>query len=187
MSAIISGQGRDTPALRGAMPMDRVRIRSYRQHDQPAVARLYTQGLLHGRPSRHDTAADLDFIEMAYFSQPHDHFWVAEVDSLVVGMIGVVGDGTFAAQVRRLRVDPAWRQTPLAQSLLRTALDYCRQQNYLKVVLDTRLDPELALTLTSASGFQYARRKTIHGRDILEFYVNLYQSGESESEQKASA
>jgi CheY-like chemotaxis protein/N-acetylglutamate synthase-like GNAT family acetyltransferase len=162
-----------------------VSIRSYQPSDQAAVARLYVAGMLCGEPDRSDTAADLDFIQEAYFSQPADHFWVAEQAGRVVGTIGVVHDESIA-QIRRLRVDPDLDQMPVAVALLDTALRHCRKHGSLKIVLDTRIEPAKAIQMLDASGFQYHRGKTVQGKEILEFYFNLYRKIDSDEECEAT-
>lgn len=160
-----------------------VLIRSYQEADHAAVAALYIQGLLCGEPDRNDTAADLDFMQEAYFSDPRDHFWVAEIDGEVVGTIGVVHDESIA-QIRRLRVRPDLQHTSLASELLDTALKHCRKHGSLKVVLDTKMDPQRAIALLDSSGFQFHRGKQVQGKQVLEFYFNLYRKIEPEEERE---
>lgn len=153
-----------------------VAIRSYRGHDDAAVRRLYRAGLLLGELDPRDTAADLDDIAAHYLGHAGSHFWVAEWRGQVVGTIAVAdadGDAQ-TAEVRRLRVDAAWRSTPLPGKLLHTAMDYCRRQGYLKVVLDTHLDSDEARSLLEACGFMHARSRPGFGKLRLEFYTDLY-------------
>lgn len=158
-------------------------IRTYRAADQAAVAALYSQGLLAGENDRNDTGADIDFMEEAYFSDPKDHFWVAERDGQIVGTIGVVHDEAIA-QIRRLRVVPELQKSSLAVDLLDTALRHCRKHGFLKIVLDTRIDPQRAIELLDSSGFQFHRGKSVHGKEVLEFYFNLYRKVEPEKERE---
>ena len=163
--------------------LDHVKVRTYRAGGQSQITRLYREGALVGWLAPNDTATDIDNIEMAYLSQPHDHFWIAEVDRGVVGMVGVARAGELVGQIRRLRADPTCqqKQIALAVKLVQTALDHCRQNGYLKVILNTHFDPYLAVHLLRDLGFCYSRTRTLHGKEILEFYVDLYHRSDRET------
>jgi N-acetylglutamate synthase-like GNAT family acetyltransferase len=152
-----------------------IAIRTYREQDKPTVRRLYTQGLLHGQIAPNDTGADLGSIREEYLSDPANHFWVAEADQNVVGMIGVVKDG-HTAEIRRLRVDPKFQSTNVGLKLVETALAHCKTNGLLKIVLDTHFEKGVFADLFTKFGFQHTRTKTFHGKDILEFYLDLYRS-----------
>jgi ribosomal protein S18 acetylase RimI-like enzyme len=159
-------------------PRDLV-IRTYRVEDQPRVSQLYAKGLLVGQILPNDTGVDIDDIPQAYLADRASHFWVAEVRDEVVGMIGVARDTQHTAEIRRLRVDKAWQDKPIAARLIETALKHCRQHGYLKVVLDTRFERAAAVDLFERFGFQStapARSGPAAGRDEpLEFYLDLYR------------
>jgi N-acetylglutamate synthase-like GNAT family acetyltransferase len=155
-----------------------VRLRHYQSGDAPAVQHLYTHGLLEGQIDSNDSGADIDNIEDAYFAAPHTGFWVAEHDGEILGTIGVLGDRDHVAEIRRLRADPAWQATALPGQLLETALAHCKHHGFLKVVLDTRFDSEAAVALFKSFGFQHHRTRTMRGKNLLEFYLNLYRERE---------
>ena len=156
--------------------IQRLVVRSYCDGDHGVVANLYTNGLLAGQIAPSDTGADIEHIQDAYFSDPATHLWVAELDGRVVGMVGVVRDQEHTAEVRRLRVQKDWQQTPIGARLMETALGHCKQHGYLKVVLDTRFDPEAVLDMFDRFGFQHTRTKNVEGKDQLEFYLDIYRS-----------
>ena len=155
--------------------LKRVVVRSYESADHPQVMRLYSDGLLFGDLDPNDTAADLEYMEDAYFGQPQDHFWVAMLDEMLVGMVGVVDDERSVGQLRRLRAAPEYQHMELVTKLIQTALEHCREHGYLKVILDTHVDPARVVECIEGHGYQYTRKRNVHGRDILEFYLNLYQ------------
>lgn len=150
-------------------------VRPFEEADQAAVSRLYTQGLLAGQIAPNDTGADIENIRDAYFDDPRHHFWVAQVDGEVRGMIGVASDETHTAEIRRLRVAPPFQHTDLGPRLLQTAIAHCKHHGYLKVRLDTRFERDAALGMFDKSGFEHTRTKSLHGKDLLEFYVDLYR------------
>ncbi|MEO1237784.1 MAG: GNAT family N-acetyltransferase [Planctomycetota bacterium] len=150
-------------------------VRSFVPHDQGCVLRLYRDGLLDGQIAPNDTGADLDHVAEAYFDEPRHHFWVAENSAGVVGMIGVGSDEPHTAEVRRLRVDPHHQEGPTAALLLDTALNHCKNHGYLKVCLDTRYEKTAALDHFERLGFQHTRTRTAPGKEVLEFYLDLYR------------
>ena len=153
----------------------RLIVRSFKPGDQEAVSHLYTHGLLVGRITPNDTGADIENIQQAYFGEESSHFWVAEMDGQILGMIGVARDRKDQAEIRRLRVDAKWQQTIIAERLVETAVAHCHHHGYLKIVLDTRFDTDAAMNMFDRFSFQHTRTKSLHGKDQLEFYLDLYR------------
>jgi len=154
-------------------------VRTYEPEDQQAVRRLYTQGLLAGQIPPHDTGADIENIQQAYLNTPSNHFWIAELNGQVLGMIAVITQREHCVEIKRLRVQKDWRNTTVAARLVETAMEHCRHYGNLKVVFDTRFDPDNdpspVVKLLDRQGFQYTRTKNVHGKDLLEFYLDLYR------------
>ena len=161
---------------------ERLIVRSFEQRDQEAVSCLYTGGLLIGQIAPNDTGADIENIQEAYFQEDLSHFWVAELDGRVLGMIGVARDREHHAEIRRLRVDPEWQGTVIGARLVETALAHCSHHSYLKVVLDTGFDADVAMSLFDRFAFQHTRTKSLNGKDQLEFYLDLYRQPRKEGE-----
>lgn len=156
-------------------PIERTRVRPYRPEDQPVVARLYTTGLLEGEIPPNDTGADIENIKEAYLDDPRAALWIAEYDGQPAGMIGVAPDGEDVAEIRRLRVDPEFWGKDIRRCLLETALSFCQHHGYLKVVLDTRFERGPALELFERFGFQHHRSREVPGKELLEFFLDLYR------------
>ncbi|MFA9477278.1 GNAT family N-acetyltransferase [Phycisphaerales bacterium AB-hyl4] len=152
-----------------------LKVRPFEPKDQQAVARLYAHGLLAGQLAPNDTGADIENIREAYFDDERHHFWVAEVDGQVLGMIGVGSDDENTAEIRRLRVDSNHQQTEIPSALIKTAINHCRHHGYLKVVLDTRFSRDAAVDLFDHVGFQHTRTRSVHDKEMLEFYLDLYR------------
>jgi len=150
-------------------------VRSYAATDQRAVEQLYTQGLLAGQLAPNDTGADIENMIEAYFTDEANHFWIAELDGQAVGMIGVARDEGRTGEIRRLRVDRRFQQSDIAAKLLETAITHIKNHGYLKVVFDTRFERDEALDMFDRLGFQHTRSKALHGKEQLEFYLDLYR------------
>ena len=150
-------------------------VRSFEAADHKAVMHLYTHGLLEGLLAANDTGADIDNIVDAYFDEPRHHFWVAEHDGKVVGMIAVGSDEDHTAEIRRLRVDPGCNCREIAETLLDTALAHCKSSGYLKIRLDTRYEKTAATDHFDRNGYTLTRTRITSGKELLEFYLDLYR------------
>lgn len=150
-------------------------VRTFLVQDQQAVADLYIRGLLVGQLAPNDTGADIENIHDAYFDNGRHHFWIAEAEGQVLGMIGVASDDEHTAEIRRLRVHPEYQHTDIAPALLKTALAHCKRHGYLKVVLDTHFSRDAAVDLFDHLGFQHTRTRSVQDKEVLEFYLDLYR------------
>ena len=159
-----------------------VHVRTFDGKDQDQVSRLYADGLLAGELAPNDTGADIDNVCDAYFDDPRHHLWVAELDGRIIGMVGVGSDEEHTAEVRRLRVEPDYQHTALAVRLLETALKHCKDSGFLKIRLDTRFDKSTALEHFDRLGFQHTRTREVPGKELLEFYLDLYRDHTDNSE-----
>jgi ribosomal protein S18 acetylase RimI-like enzyme len=164
------------------MPLDHdspTPIRSFVPADQAACQSLYEQGLIGGKLSENDTASDIDNIDGEYM-KPGNHFWVAEASATIVGMIGVQHHDEGVGEIRRLRVHPDFRRRGIGTALVETAVRFCREENYLKVTLDTFMERGPALRLFEQFKFRHYRTKTFGEKELVYFYLDLYAGDERE-------
>ena len=166
-------------AMDGSGPAPNFRIRTFRRGDLPACIQLYRDGLLGGRIAENDTGLDIDDIELAYLNCPGSHFWVAETTSderaEIIGMIGVQHHEESVGEIRRLRVRHDFRRRGIGSALMETALKFCHDQGYLKIALDTFMEREPAVKLFEKFHFRHSRTRSIGDKEILHFYLDLYQ------------
>ncbi|HLL89397.1 MAG TPA: GNAT family N-acetyltransferase [Tepidisphaeraceae bacterium] len=157
-----------------------VTIRAYRGSDAAAVRALYTDGVIPGRvEAGNDTAADMDDVATAYAGADGNGFWVAEnAAGQVVGMIGVQNCDADEAEVRRLRVRLDHQRRGIGSKLLETALAFCTERGYLKVKLDTHVGRVPAIKLFEKFRFRHDRTRSINGRELKYFYLDLYRRDE---------
>lgn len=154
-------------------------VRSFRPEDLDRCRTLYVEGLLGGKLAENDTGLDIDDIESAYMRTPGNHFWVAEIpDGEVVGMIGVQRHESDAGEIRRLRVSQSHRRRGIGSMLVETAIRFCAERGYLKVVFDTFMEREPALKLFEKFRFRHGRSRTVNGKELLYFYLDLYTGPE---------
>lgn len=154
-------------------------IRSFRRADLVVCRKLYVDGLIGGKIADNDTGFDIDEIEASYMRQPGNHFWVAvDGDGGPVGMIGVQSNEAGSGEIRRLRVRRDRQRRGIGKSLVEKALEFCQIRGYLKVTLDTWVDREPALRLFEKFNFRHQQSKTIDGKELIYFYLDLYAGEE---------
>jgi ribosomal protein S18 acetylase RimI-like enzyme len=144
--------------------------------DIPSIIELFREGLDEGHIRANDTGADIENLREAYFNdEGQSGFWVARYHGQVIGMIGVQKTSENAAEVRRLRVRENFRRHGVGTKLMETALTFCHDHSYLKVILDVRIERGPAIALFEKFGFTLARTRELDGRKMLDFYVDLYR------------
>jgi ribosomal protein S18 acetylase RimI-like enzyme len=84
---------------------------------------------------RHGSEPDLAEVQRAY-RDPNAAF-LARLDGDAVGCVAVTHWDAATAVMKRLYVDPERRRIGAARGLVTAALDYCRERNYGRIVLDT--------------------------------------------------
>ncbi|HEX8524225.1 MAG TPA: GNAT family N-acetyltransferase [Tepidisphaeraceae bacterium] len=156
-----------------------VQIRSFEPTDAEACAILYRAGLVEGQQiAENDTGLDIDDIHSAYMACEGSHFWVAETQDdnpSIVGMIGVQHHEDSVGEIRRLRVREGFRRRGIGSRLVETAVRFCKERNYLKIALDTFMEREPAIRLFEKFHFRHSRTRSVAGKEIMHFYLDLYQ------------
>ncbi|XP_048208170.1 probable N-acetyltransferase CML1 [Perognathus longimembris pacificus] len=102
---------------------------------------------------------DLADITKSYLSSRNSCFWVAECGGRVVGMVGAlpVKDpplGKKQLELLHMSVALEHRGKGIAKALVRTVLQFARDQGYSEVVLGTTMLQQGALALYQGMGFQ---------------------------------
>jgi succinylglutamate desuccinylase/GNAT superfamily N-acetyltransferase len=87
-----------------------------------------------------------------YFSNPGNNFWVVESKGSVVGSVGVKRKNAEEFDVVRMAVASEMRGTGMGKLLMRTLVEYCKEQKAPRIVLVTA-NPSAA-RFYSANGFQ---------------------------------
>ena len=151
-----------------------MKIRNANVQDVPVLQELYERSRIEGQIRENDTGADLSHLEEGYFTCKDSCFWVAEYRDDVVGMIGVQRINDSSAEVRRLRVRDSYRRNGIGTSLMQHAIAFCREKQFLKVVLDVRIEREPAIKMFDSFGFLHGRERNLDGRQLRDFYLNLY-------------
>ena len=160
----------------GTFDISQLVLRLATEQDQPVLRELFDNGVVEGHVPNNDTGADIDNIVEGYFSDGgQSAFWVADCHGVITGMIGVQKTGDNAAEVRRLRVRDSFRRKGIGTLLMEHALNFCREQGYLKITLDVRIERSPAISMFEKFGFVLSRIRELEGRKTLDFYLDLYR------------
>jgi ribosomal protein S18 acetylase RimI-like enzyme len=149
-------------------------IRSAVDEDIVVLRELFERSRVEGQTRENDTGADLDHLTEGYFECGDSSFWVAEYDAWIVGMIGVQRINDNSAEIRRLRVRDSFRRKGIGSSLMKHAISFCREKQFLKVVLDVRIERGPAIRMFDSFGFMQGRERDLNGRQLRDFYLDLY-------------
>lgn len=95
------------------------------------------------------------------YDENKDRLWIAEHNNQIIGSIGVVDRGD-RAQLRWFLLHPDYRKIGLGKTLLKKALNYCKQGDYKSVYLDTTDDLKEAIALYTREGFMKISEKENH-------------------------
>ncbi|MBT5365764.1 MAG: GNAT family N-acetyltransferase [Phycisphaerae bacterium] len=153
---------------------DELVIRDANSEDISVLRELFEKSRIEGLIRENDTGADLDFLMASYFECKDSGFWVAQHDDGIIGMIGVQRVSENSAEIRRLRVRDSFRRKGIGTKLMSHAIAFCKEKQFLKVVLDVRAERSPAITLFDSFGFSHVGENTVGGRAIIDFYLDLY-------------
>lgn len=149
-------------------------IRPARPEDQEQVLALVTMIL--NKEFLADSAAyatdDLECLTRTY-APPENLFLIAEEKGSLVGTCGVKADGTEAAILRRLFVDPGHRRQGIGENLLKEALAFCRRRRFKKVIIRTSGRMEQAIRLCRSLGFEEDGSWGMSGVNLVRFRLAL--------------
>ena len=159
--------------------VDRLSIRMATPADQAAIQALYNESLSEGAIPGNDTGADIENLTVGYLAEDGESgFWVAEYDGTIIGMVGALRTAENRAELRRLRVCDPFRRKGIGTMLLREALTFCAHHGYLKVILDVRIEGAPAIAMFEKFGFKHSRTRNVDGRELLDFYLDLYEDAD---------
>src|SRR5258708_35326415 len=97
----------------------------------------------------------------AYYRERGGAFWVAVLDTAVVGMFGLERAGPAAMELRRMYVDPAARRRGIARRMLHFAEAECRRLDANRLELSTSELQQAALEVKRRAGYQCRRDEIV--------------------------
>jgi ribosomal protein S18 acetylase RimI-like enzyme len=154
--------------------------RSYRSADCQQVWDLHVRALGSAFIGHGPWDEDLKQIESVYLT--HGAFWIctpADNQNLVVGMgaLRPIKDNEQAVdlvgEIKRMRVDPAYRRQGIAQTILTKLLEDAKRLGFQSLELDVSCELQPALALYQKAGFQTFKRGKMDGLATIWMRMNL--------------
>ncbi len=165
------------PSPESSTTLPPLRLRTFQAGDADTCRVLYREAALDGSYPADDEPHDIDDINGVYLREPGSHFWVVENSAgEVVGMIGVQRQEKSVGEIRRLRVRTDHRRKGIGSMLLEAAVNFCNEQSYLKIALDTYIDREPAIRLFEKFHFRHNRTRLVGSRERHYFYLDIYET-----------
>lgn len=156
-----------------------IKIRSFETQDSDSVRSLFSQGLMDfaqgserevGGYVQESLSDDLADINASYMDDPANHFWVADEDGVVKGMVGVQWRSDEEAELRRMSVASTARRQGVGLMLLETVEGFCRDRGHRRIILTTVTLLEPAIAMYRRFGFQLTGEES-YGRISAQHFV----------------
>ncbi|PKB64471.1 MAG: hypothetical protein BZY80_02650 [SAR202 cluster bacterium Io17-Chloro-G2] len=156
-----------------------INIRSFQAQDAEAVRSLFAQGLMdfaqgferevggYVQESLNDDLADID---SSYMDDPANHFWVADEDGEVKGMVGVQRRSDQDAELRRMSVASTARRRGVGLMLLETVEAFCLERGHQRIQLTTVNLLTAAIAMYRRFGFELTGEES-YGRMSAQHYT----------------
>jgi GNAT superfamily N-acetyltransferase len=152
------------------------RIRRYEPRDCADVWRLHREGVEQTRTAATELAGyedDLRDVEASYLGDG-SNFWVAELPGGdLIGITAIQRTDGKTGRLRRMRVTTAWRGRGVARDLLETAVAFCREQGYARVILDTTSQQTDAHRLYERYGFRKLGERMLGPYLVFDYELRL--------------
>ena len=123
---------------------------------------------------------DLHNIESTYMCRKGSHFWVAEHNERIIGMVGLdSGDRHEGApredfgRLRRMAVLPEFRRLGVAQKLVNVLLKHAKQIGFRRIDLLTTSAQQAAIRFYRNNGFRLVSKR-LANRALRGFYHYIY-------------
>jgi ribosomal protein S18 acetylase RimI-like enzyme len=181
--SIVGDRGYDRRRRR-AKPLERltmtlpegVNIRRYAPGDNARIWELHWEGVLGTTRDypRVDPKYDADLTNLEHeYLTPGSNFWVAEAPEGLVGMAAIRRVDDKTGRLRRMRVTESWRRRGLARSLLETAIVFCQQASYSRLILDTTEHQTAAQRLYESAGFRFVGERSLGPFRVYDYVLDL--------------
>ena len=151
-----------------------IQIRNFESGDAEAVKQLI--GKIMDDEFQEEKAvfssSDLDAIPQSY-GKSGEAFFIAEDGNRVVGTVGIKREDDRVALVRRIFVDPQYRNQKIGYQLLDRAVEFCEERGYRELVFKTTSRMTGAIELFKKKGFQSRAKVPMGEVELLKFVLSL--------------
>ncbi|MDD5084533.1 MAG: GNAT family N-acetyltransferase [Candidatus Omnitrophica bacterium] len=149
-------------------------IRPFHQGDNDEVVNLVVS-IMKAEFPRDEKAFPIDDLKniTASYGGKSERFFVATSGREIVGTVGVKREDGRTAMLRRIFVKPSHRRQKIGLTLIRKAIDFCRENGYETVVFKTTSRMSRAIQLCERNGFREKARIDLGGVELLKFSYSI--------------
>ena len=154
-----------------------VTIRRFKTTDGLAVGKLISH-IMSGEFQEAQSAYPTDDIERigSAYGGLGEAFFVAVIDSKVVGTVAVKKEDNRVALLRRLFVDSTYRKRRIGLKLLNRALQFCDKMGYQEIIFRTTSYMRSANQICQKRGFVQRAKLKMGPIELLKFSLSLRNS-----------
>ncbi|XP_013381355.2 N-acetylaspartate synthetase-like [Lingula anatina] len=89
-----------------------------------------------------------------YYNRPKSRFWVAEHEGRILGSVAIDRKTDHVAELKRMVLEPDFRGSGIASDLVKTAVEFCKENGYKELFLSTTEFQHSARALYTKCGFK---------------------------------
>lgn len=151
-----------------------MQIRPFQSKDQEQAKKLISDILSEEFKFGHAAYpySDLDSIAKVYGGK-REGFFVFEDKGEIGGTVGVKEESKKTAIIRRLFINPSFRNKGYGGLLIDRALDFCKEKGYHEAIFHAAADMKNAIGLCRSRGFKEKEKLVLGGTDIIKFALSL--------------
>lgn len=140
--------------------LETITIRPIQTKDDARIATILRNALLEHQAAKPGTAyydANTDALT-AFFDRPNAAYFVAEIESRVVGGVGIYpteGLPEGICELVKMYIDPAFRGKGIGQQLIAHASEFAEESGYKHIYLESMPELQKAVSIYEHLGFQH--------------------------------
>jgi ribosomal protein S18 acetylase RimI-like enzyme len=155
-----------------------VLFRRFAPADQAAVCELHKLALEDAGIHLGNGPWDEDLLQVqSVYLSAGGEFLVGECGGRIVVMGALKPRGPGLAEVKRMRVDPAFQRRGLGQRMLTALEERARELGYRRLVLDTSTIQTAARALYEKNGYRETGRRRLRHLEIVDYEKDLSAAG----------
>ncbi len=153
--------------------MAMVKIRKFRSGDEASIQALIS-GIMNNEFPQSKSAFPMDDLRNIsdVYGSLGEAFFVATTNGQeIVGTIAIKREDERIALLRRVFVDPVFRNQKIGLRLIDQAIDFCKEVGYHEIVFKTSSKMDGAIRLCQKKNFHQRAKLEIGGLELLKFVL----------------
>ena len=149
-------------------------IRKFKAGDEPAIQALISSIMNREFPQSEAAYPSQDLADIPRtYGNKGEAFFVAMNHDHIVGTVAVKREDERMALLRRIFVEPAFRNQRIGMKLLAQAIDFCKENGYEEIIFKTSTKMDKAIRLCQQNGFHPRTKLEAGGLELLKLVLHL--------------